>query len=883
MRSLSDVQQRAACTELPNVALSAGAGSGKTSVIVERIINLISASASESPSSTINNILAVTFTDKAARELKERLVQRLTDDAMLEERRQIETAFICTIHALCARLLQENPFEAGLNPGFEVLAGEGSNDLIRSALSQSIQIGAEGHSDYSFIIRTISQWGSAVSPDLFLMDAVIDVLLELRGSGCFVEDLMQKIGTSDQEYRQTLSEKANSLVGFVMPRALAALKTIELLMHAVPVKVARNIQNLVSLIHRFNDEPQLLERINVGREVEKSLASLIATGILPQSLQESLVALQFSLQFAKQLKPVDRSLQEEAFDLSVSLMSLVVIVWKNYTTAKSNINAIDIDDLQELAVRLLEGNANVAKRYRERFKHIIVDEFQDTSLVQMRLLNSLRGPNKDVTNQFFVVGDRQQSIYSFRNANPDLFGSLCREFGSSTIGSHITLEDNYRTHPSLLMAINGLFTNLWANTDHPLQHQIAMRAAEDDVLRFELLISAGLRGDYYRRDEAAALANRILDLVNSSTKLVYDRSNQLRRVQYGDIAIVMRSLKDLRYIEQEFLKANIPHFVIGGVRGYFSRSEIRDVVNVLALITEPHDDLAFAALLRSPFVGLSMDSVTDIVNCVNSALSPMCLYMAVQTQAVQAKLGEHQSTRILTITRLLDSLRDQHSTMRPSDLLQRIVDETEYDSRLLVRANGRRKLANLRKLQALAASEETYGVRSFIQKLQSLTELSEREGDAPTEEEDANVVRLLTIHSAKGLEFPVVIVTDLGRPLMRRENRAFVCDGSSQTLGVSVDGVPDIIYQLLVSAREERERAEYLRLLYVAMTRARDYLILAGDVIPVKGFNWASYVFPSLGILEEPRIPQVVKLVGGHSALVSPISYYARRKPTTID
>ncbi len=874
MNDLSELQQLATVIQRPNIALSAGAGSGKTSVIVERIVRIIS-NGGVSPPCTINNILAVTFTDKAARELKERLVQRLSESGMVEERRQIETAFICTIHALCARLLQENPFEVGLNPGFDVLTGDATNELINRAFHHCVQPGETGHQYYSYLISSINQWSSSVSPEEFLITTVTNVLWELRGAGCFVEDLSRRIGVHGEEYKHSLQESMRSVVVDGLASTRATLKVLETLRNSIPVRLIRQIESVINLMHRFVEEPQLLECINLAREIEKSVSSLMGQEGLSEGLKTALFALQSSVEFAKYLKPVDEHLQEQASTLASSLMSLIVCVWNNYTESKSTMNAVDTDDLQELAVRLLEGNPKVADRYRARFMHVIVDEFQDTSRIQMRLLNCLRQPLKASGNQFFVVGDRQQSIYSFRNADPRLFTSLCREFNSTPLGAHLTLEDNYRTHPNLLRTINGLFSNLWANSEQPLQPQVAKRPAKDGLLRFEILASQGLRGDYYRRDEGTALANRIIELVNTGSTVVCDSGHEPRPVQYGDIAIVMRSLKDVRHIEQAFLRANIPFFVIGGVRGYYSRTEIRDVINVLTLVIDPDDDLSFSALLRSPFVGLSMDHLTKLVLLAESdrQVTP-CLYSAVDDTRVTSILGDEHTRRIREITRLLDGLRELHVTMSPSELLQNIIDATGYDTRLLARVDGRRKLANLRKLQALAASEEGYGVRSFIHKLRNLNELSDREGDAPTEEEDANVVRILTIHSAKGLEFPVVAVADLSRPLMRRENRPFVCDGPTQLVGVSIDGKPDILYQLLVRGREARERAEYIRLLYVAMTRARDYLILSGDLIPVKGFNWASLVFPSIGILEAPRAPQIVQLVGGHTALLSPIMYY---------
>lgn len=878
MRMLSKAQQHAAYLNVANIALSAGAGSGKTSVIVERIIAMVTGQGSKARACSINNILAVTFTDKAARELKDRLVKRLTDNALIDERRQIETAYICTIHALCARLLQENPFEAGLDPGFEVLSGEAAQELINLAFFKAIQPGSVGHKHYSVLVSTVSQWSSAVNPDTFLLEAITDIFLELRASGCFQEELIDKIEDGELNYNATQLAGVDELLNKAVECAVMLSGVLRSSINNVPLKIMRNAQSVLTLTERLIENPMLLGKLNLAKEIHPNVHALLTPGALPREMITLAGSLSSALEFTNFLKPVDRSLQELAAAMKYSLMSLVIQVWTYYSAAKMQQNVVDIDDLQELAVRLIEGNPAVAQRYCDRFIHVIVDEFQDTSLLQMRLLDSLRSAYGSMSGSIFVVGDRQQSIYSFRNADPRLFNDLCRRFDESDTGIHITLEENYRTHPVLLNAVNGLFLNFWANTQHPLQQQVPGRRTADQRPRIELIVSAGLRGDYYRRDEAHALAQRIVHLISTSETIVCDSDEEPRPVQFGDIAILLRSLKDLRYVEQSFLAARIPFFVIGGVRGYYNRAEIRDILNLLILLTDPHDDLAFVATVRSPFVGLGMGAVTKLVRHVqNNMIRPNHLYGVACDDNLSAVLGANLAKRIRVLTTTLDGLRGRQGTLRPVEILQDLIDRTGYDARVLARQDGRRKLANLRKLQALAAAEDGYGVSSFIEKLRNLNELSEREGDAPTEEEDANVVRILTIHSAKGLEFPVVIAADLGRPLMRRENRPFLCDGTTRTIGVSVNGQPDIVYQMLVRNREERERAEYMRLLYVAMTRARDYLVLAGDLLPVKGFNWAASVFPAFGLLEVPNAPTEITLVGGHRALVSPISYYVQQ------
>jgi ATP-dependent helicase/nuclease subunit A len=251
------------------------------------------------------------------------------------------------------------------------------------------------------------------------------------------------------------------------------------------------------------------------------------------------------------------------------------------------------------------------------------------------------------------------------------------------------------------------------------------------------------------------------------------------------------------------------------------------------------------------------------------------LYLALPDLLASPDLSPAEADSLARFLEVIEALRLQEDRLPVGHLLERLISRTHYDARLLCRPGGRRRLANVRKLLQMANAEPVMGVRDFIRRLRELEKLSDREGDAPTEEEAADVVRILTMHSAKGLEFPVVILADLSRGLLRPEEGLFTCMGPQLALGARLGGEPDLVYRTADKLRQEADKQEAARLLYVAMTRAREHLILCGNVGRNRGFNWADSLFALLGINAVGPEPEQRALVGGLSALVAPLAHYA--------
>lgn len=905
-REFTSEQKQAIETLDCDVVVAAGAGSGKTGVLVERFLRILthtlSAELPPEQQAGVENILVITFTEKATKEMKQRIVTELNRSSLIAERRQVETAYISTIHGFCSRLLQENPFEAGVDPEFRVLDEKQARQLLRQAFELvTARAYAQGDTEIVALLeagQSERQYGDTGEPLQALAEGVEAVLGRLRGAGRRRRELEQHWRAGPNA---TLSVSENPVWALLSPlqRELQAVRvTLETaLPHALGTTKLLLEPILAAARCADGEQPDLAETLTALGAAHRALTNQRPR--LGATREEMELA-----QICGRLKALCEGIQtlfvytagreEECTRLCCHLWGLAFAVWEAYDEAKAERGSLDNDDLQTEGVRLLENSPTVRDRYRRQFRHLMVDEFQDTNALQMRLLELLHVPekNKDTNvsrNFLFVVGDVQQSIYAFRSADPSLFRALERRYRENSLGKHVQLAANFRSRPEILQTVAKVFGEAWRHEETPF---VPLTAGAEFGLKtvpsLELLLTEGV----YRRDyvtlEAEALAARI-------ERLVEDRELRLTAqtdprcgepVAYRDIAVLFRALTDIQKYEEAFARRGLPCFVVGGGRGYYARPEIRDLVNVLTVIDTPMNDVALAATLRSPFVGADMDTLTrlarlaqdngaegEIVNAASSR-PDHALYPALYRLHEDPTFPPAEAAKLRKFVAILDRLREQEDRLPVGHLLERLISQTLYDARLLCRTNGRRRLANVRKLLQMANSDWTMGIREFIYRVRDMERLTAREGDAPTEEEAADVVKFLTIHSAKGLEFPVVVLADLSRNLAVPERGLFVCDPQTFAIGTKIGGEPNLAYRAIAQQREEADRREYDRVLYVAMTRAREHLILCGNLGRNRGTTWANSLFTTLGVLEVPPKPVVQPLRGGLTARIASLAGY---------
>ena len=517
---------------------------------------------------------------------------------------------------------------------------------------------------------------------------------------------------------------------------------------------------------------------------------------------------------------VRRSVEQAALDELATrdrdlLQALLEGYERAYGDAKRRESALDFEDLQLVARDLLRGHPDVRREESWRFRAIMVDEFQDTNRLQCELVDLLA---EDGEGELFFVGDEFQSIYGFRHADVGVF----RERRAQA-GDVIPLTRNYRSRPEVLAAVNHLFAADFGDEFQPLT---ASGDFPDPVFGtpVELLVTDKSAyadsGMHWRRAEARHIARRVKELVDSGAATA------------GQIVVLFAAGTDAEWYEEELREAGLPTHRATG-RGYFGQQQVADVLAYLRLLHNRYDDEALVTILASPLVGVSNDSLV----LLRRAAPRRPLFTGVE-RGLPPDLSARDAQLFRAFLQRFARLASSSARLPLEQLCERIVAEHDYDLAVLAQWDGRRRYANLRKLARLArAYEELRGpdIEGFVRFVRDQEAVGARELEAVAEEEGSDAVRLLTIHAAKGLEFDVVVVADAGRDraapsadeILARPDGRFGFRVADPATGARRGA---FAYEEVREAERLDDEAERRRLYYVAMTRARERLVVAGSV-----------------------------------------------------
>ena len=728
--TLSDDQRRAVERIGQDVCVVAGPGSGKTRVLTERFAWLV-----ETHGVDPDAILAITFTEKAANEIKSRLIQRFAGRP--DAREAIERAWVSTIHGFCARVLQENAIRAGLPPDFKVLDQAAADRLEREAAEATLDaMYREQPERMRRLLEALdlSTQDDGRQPDL--AESLVVVYESMRSSG--VDEIVTTTFTSD--YLDTAREFATSLVTGPMPKGADGPRLREWAMEFLG-------RPDLDVLARFD--------FNLNKVGKNAAANRLKNEIVP-NLQAQWVG-------------------EWYADLRDLLCAAIARIEATYRSKKRQESAVDFADLEEFTVALLESDEAVQLEISGRFEHVLMDELQDTNRLQWRLVNLLR-------TSFFGVGDINQSIYGFRYADPEVFAEYRDELRSS--GAVIDeLQENHRSRAEILATVSEMLDEQPGIEARPLE---AHAEFEPVSVAVERLVGRG--------EEAVDAANAEADLVAARIRHFKDTGE----FDYGDIAVLVRTLSSTAPFERAFDRLNIPFLLTGG-RTFLEARETRDLLALLAALVNPLDEIPLIGVLRGPLVGLTDQ---DIYRMGREGW---------RTE-FEGRFGR---------------VRELAGFTAPDRLIAMALDQCGYTTGLSDRSR-----ANVEKLLAWLRREFRDRPRPLAELLEDLEGLrwTQSVAEAPPPEA-GDVVRMMTIHAAKGLEFPVVFVGALHRRPERRKPVIAV----SRDLGLGVKwrhpvtgkGQSDLAHLALVERIEEKEAAEENRLLYVAMTRAQDRLILS--------------------------------------------------------
>jgi ATP-dependent exoDNAse (exonuclease V) beta subunit len=777
--------------------LDAGAGSGKTSVMVERFVAHVL-----EDGIAMTQILAITFTEKAAGELRDRIRARLRELGAAEAARATEGAFISTIHGFCARLLRASALVAGLDPGFVILDRDQSEPLAATAFDAALRELEPGAA-----ADLVAAYGAPP-----LRFAILSAFGQLRSAGELEPRLPAVALTSAADTATALAAAARALS--------AELGQVD----APGARVLEGLDRLERCQSLLTDEelwPGELDAVKL-RGNGNALSTDACT-----AYRDALAAHRAACA-ARAAVPI-RDLMD----------TLLAAFGRHYAQAKRELSAVDFEDLELLALKLLRGRPELRERYAERFERIMVDEQQDTNRVQLELIEAIARQN------LFTVGDAQQSIYRFRHADVALFEARGARLQAG--GQRLTLQTNFRSRPEILVPLNAAFGSAMGERFRPL---VPGRPAADggqgrapgdqgteapDSLcepepRIELLlVDKGAEWELeglaapWRLAEARALADRVAGLVAEGTPP-------------GEVVVLTRATTDMRAYERALERRGLPTYVIGG-RGYWSHPQVLDLMAYLRVVDNPRDEEALLTVVASPLVGASFDALVVLAGAARDrGVDPWAVLQAPGDDLRDLSDGDQ---RALTHFGEWCAAERAGATRRSvEDLIDRALEITGYDLAMLAMPSGQRRLANVRKLMRLGRKYEDEhgadltGFLALAADRAAGRAADSRESEAPVEGEGLDAIRLMTIHRAKGLEWPTVCVADLGRTPRPPHQILRLGEGGRLGLRVHRAGVARRVSALDYDAiRDEERRAdedEERRLFYVAMTRARERLILSG-------------------------------------------------------
>jgi ATP-dependent helicase/nuclease subunit A len=786
--------------------IEAGAGTGKTTLLVDRIERLIRAGRAR-----IDEIAAVTFTENAATSMKLRLRERLerarVDPTAGEEEREraaaaldsLERAQVSTIHALCAAILSERPLECGVAPGFRVADEAETDQLFREAweewLAERLTTGDElilDALDREIPLEGVGPWGERTS-----LRGLARVLLEQRD----LEPLVAQDAVDPLGWRAELLQKAARARELV-----AQVGTADAL--------AAKLQRLVELA----DEAESLS----GKALEQHLLSLPALprhgGFRPRwPSAEALEEAQKLLDWAKLAPAAWRAACGSS--LHGRLVEALRGVVRIYEKRKAARGALDFLDLLALARDALRDRETVRRYFKSRFRVLLIDEFQDTDPLQVEIADLLAG---ETPGALVVVGDAKQSIYRFRRAEVAYFERAAERARRTPGHAVLKLTQNFRSRPAILRFVNRVFGELIQPSEEagqtsyePLEPPPGL-PDEPSVVALRFDADFGAEGEDLLRAEARALAIWIARAARGKLAVRDPATGVERPSRASDVMVLARRFTQLRYLEEALDAADLRSTVEGG-KSFFDRQEVHETLAVLRAIEDPSDRVSLVAALRSSFFGVSDRDI------VAFALHGGRLELDAEGASLPG------AAALAPALAVLRELHGQRGGVSVPALLERLYDETRVQAALSGSRRGEAQVANLEKVAALARQAGDLGaltLRGFTTLLEDRIENAREEPDLPVSRPgDHDTLRILSIHRAKGLEAPIVVLHDTADRFASKADVIPLWDERRVAVGFRAGCQPPN-WDVLSAREEQRAWAEARRLLYVATTRARDWLVV---------------------------------------------------------
>lgn len=862
-----------------NILVAAAAGSGKTTVLVERIIRKII-----NDNVDIDKILVVTFTNAAASEMRERILtalyKQIDEDPLNQRLRKqivlLNKASICTIDAFCLDIIRNNFFEIGASSNFRIADNTELELLKQEAIEETFEeLYLENDDEFNKLIELYAGY----KDDENLKNIILKIHNYIQSAPFpedWLEEQIEKFNMSDiEDFSQT--EWGKIILKNFRDEVLNSIQILESSKHQLDMitelskfslVVADDINQLKFLEQNWNNWERAYEIANNLKfktwptdkkvvsnlkEDTKKARDNVKKRISKAVSQTFIYNTEEAVEDINAMYPILKKIK----DVTLKFM-------EKFSEKKSNKNIMDFSDIEHYALKiLLKKDKNgiyqkteVAKKYEEKFNEIAIDEYQDSNLVQEYILTSIsNGKN------IFMVGDVKQSIYRFRQAKPELFLDKYQKYGlePNEYGQKIKLFKNFRSRENILDTTNLIFSdimsadfgeieydeseylNLGATYEEPTESVEFAGKTELDII--DLKKEENEDGEEIEEDnssellekteiEAKFVANRIQELIKSKYQ-VYDRKTGYRDITYKDIVILLRATSNTANVfEKELLNLNIPVFS-DQAENYLESIEIRTITSLLKIIDNPYRDIPLVTVMRSIIGDFTDNELIEIRLTQNEGYFYDSLKEAKTSPKIDSKLKE----KVINFLDKLNKWREEERYLPLNEFIQKIYEETDYYNYVRLMPNGQVRKANLKMLLDRAKDYEKIsfkGLFNFIRYLEKVKSSNSDLSSAKVIGENENVVRIMSIHKSKGLEFPVAIISRTDKKFNQKDlNESILLH---QDIGFGMQYINyDRKIEYTTATKEaikiktkEESIAEEMRILYVALTRAKEKLIITG-------------------------------------------------------
>ena len=849
-----------------NILVSAAAGSGKTAVLVERIIRRLT---EDDTPTDVDRLLIVTFTEAAAAEMKERigaaiekkLEERPGDIRLERQATLIHSAQITTIHSFCLAVIRDHFHVIGIDPGFRI-AEEGELKLLKQDVLEELLEECYAEAKEEFLDFT-ERFGSGKS-DKKIEEIILKMYEYSRSYPRPDRWLDQCVKAYESEDLEVRAEER------VRMRAADIERVLER-----GLKICEEPDGPYMYGDMLDSDLEELERLQRAENFDamysaaagfkwKRLSSRKDDTVSPDKKEKV-------KKLREQAKSLLKGMQEDYFyaprevwqqDMQDALPSVVTLTelvkrFAHMLDEKKRLrNMIDFNDMEQFALAILTEEKDgelvpsaVAGEYQDRFDEVMIDEYQDSNLVQETILTSVSRVSRGEYN-IFMVGDVKQSIYSFRLSRPELFMEKYNTYSlKDSVTQRIDLHKNFRSREEVLDSVNDIFRQIMKKELGGIEYDDSaalypgaefppLPSGKEDFCKSELLLldKEDTRGEDERQAEARMIARRIRELIRDGVVLDKE-TREYRRVQYRDIVILTRSIRGWAEVFSSVLgEEGIPAYSVSR-EGYFETYEVSVLLDYLKILDNARQDLPLAAVLTSVFGGLDTRELAEIRIAYPNVPFYNAAAMCAKGDAAEDACMEELRGKLRRFYDQVRYFREKVPYTPIHELLEEIIDKTGYGLYIAAMPGGAQRMANVEMLTERAAAFEgtSYkGLFNFVRYIAQLKKYDVDYGEAGIMDEQADTVRIMSIHKSKGLEFPIVFVAGMGKKFNTQDTKGSVLLHPDWGAGVDLIDLkrrtktPTFLKKMIREETALENLAEEMRILYVALTRAKEKLIMTG-------------------------------------------------------